>query len=58
MADTQYIPDQDYSVHIKRVLEMGPIKLLPRHEHKMKGAYINRIIEEHGESAIDYAYPV
>lgn len=47
-----YDPDTSYEVRVARPVSVGPIKYLPRDVIEMRGARLNRIVEEHGHDAI------
>jgi hypothetical protein len=44
-----------YVVKLSRVVQMGAFKYKPLNEMEMAGAMLKRIVDEHGEEAIDYA---
>ncbi|WP_186415408.1 hypothetical protein [Pannonibacter sp. P2PFMT1] len=53
-----YEDDIFYKMRVTRPVDVGPIKYLPRDETRAKGRTVKKIIQLHGESAIDYADPV
>lgn len=62
MAKTTPAPTYEdetfYKIRVTRPVEVGPIKYLPRDETRAKGRTVKKIIQLHGENAIDYADPV
>lgn len=44
-----------YVVKLSRVVQIGAFKYKPLNEMEMAGAMLKRIVDEHGEEAIDHA---
>lgn len=53
-----YEAEVEYNVRLMKPLVSDGIQFLPRHEHTMKGDFLNRLIAENGPDAIDTASPV
>ncbi|MCW5720424.1 MAG: hypothetical protein KIS86_04705 [Devosia sp.] len=53
----EYEADASFIARVKQIVEIGPIKYLPRDEMKVKGRLLNKIVGKYGESVIDYANP-
>lgn len=45
-------PMTRYRVEIKRPVKVGVLKMLPRDAHDMTGAFLQKLITEHGADAI------
>ena len=44
-----------YVVKLSRVVQIGAFKYKPLNEMEMAGAMLKRIVDEHGEEAVDHA---
>ncbi len=47
--------DATYNVTLTRPITVAGIPFLPRDEHKMRGGFLNRLVEENGRDAVDAA---
>lgn len=54
VAET-YEPEATYAVRLRRTVKVGAMTLYALDEHTMKGAFLIRLIEQHGEDAVDDA---
>ena len=57
MPKQTYEPDIYYDVRLERPVEVGPFKHLPRDKLQMKGATLNRIVDQGDGNAIATAQP-
>ena len=56
-ATTPYEPGLSYDVRLNQIVRVGALRLLPRNEHRLTGAALNALVEEHGQEIVDAATP-
>ncbi len=54
-APPPYVPSLSYDVRLNQIVRVGAIRLLPRNEHRLTGAALNALVEEHGQEIVDAA---
>ncbi|NMG39799.1 hypothetical protein GRZ55_11145 [Chelativorans sp. ZYF759] len=55
MATKPYNEKKTYSVKLSRAVQHGRMRFLPGGVYEMKGAFLNKLVDEHGENCVDTA---